>query len=396
MHSHFFVLRLNGLFDITFDDGTTKSNVPRRRIRLERPEERASAVISSIAEAKSRERRIFRDRYGRKHREHVKATIEAEMNLQKRAKKLGLTLRPKKHWKDAIKAPTLTAAEKARLSFIELLNEQPSSPMKQEKKFEPTVQVGPEWRLVYSGPDLGYSCEGLVPDAALIREIPEAYNSHIEQAKASLSFVPTLKVEVTFALQVVGVDYPIEEHSKLSDPQTFKTRPCMYIPNVAEYDAIDAAEDHTITTASGVTINTQGSDGTAGTSETVESAATVRRVTLSTTVYLPEDDVPDKSILLKLKSTGRDNAALKPASREKRVDLKNALHDEWLAEHKAASEEKSAKDAEHQVRMERDRQSRDLESLVSARPSRIRAAIVNVTKIGPKTVVGEGISHDYV
>jgi hypothetical protein len=390
---------LNGLFDIAFDDGTTTSNVPRRRIRLERPEERASAVISSIAEAKSRERRIFRDRYGRKHREHVKSTLEADVNLQKRAKKLGLTLRPKKHWKDAVKAPTLSAAEKARLSFLDLLNEQPSSPVKQETKFKPTVQVGPEWRLVYAGSELRYSCEGLVPDAALMREIPEAYTSQIEQANALLTFSPTLKVEVAFAVQVIGVDYPIEEHSKLSDPQTFKTRPCMYKPNIAEYDAIDEVDgDNTITTTSVVTMNTLGSNGTAGTAETAESAATVRRVTLSTTVYLPEDDVPDKSVLLKLKSTdtGRDNVASKPASREKRVDKTNALGDEWLVEHKAISEEKSAKDAERLMRMEKNRQSRDLESLISGRPSRIRGAVVNLTKIGPKTVIGEGISHDYV
>jgi len=328
----------------------------------------------------------------------VQKILEEETKFQRRAKKMGFTLRPKKHWKDAIRAPSVS---KSRGMLEMMLSESLSSSKEEEpSKLKPTVNVGSEWRLVYLGPELSYACEGLVPDDALMREIPNAFRSSLEQEKSMMSFVPTAKTDVSFALQVIGIDYPIEEHSKLSEPRTFTTRPCMFITQMGSTIDDDADGGNTITTAAYSAASTRQSD--AVTAESAESAGTaattVRKITLSTIVYIPEDDVPDKSVLVKLKDTRPSGApgASKVGQASRHAELKIALDDEWIAEDKATVDEKAASAAEHQQRMAKEKQAHDLESLVSANVPQIRSAVVTLTKIGAKTVIGEGISHDYV
>jgi hypothetical protein len=76
------------------------------------------------------------------------------------------------------------------------------------------------------------------------------------------------------------------------------------------------------------------------------------------------------------------------------MDLKNTLDGEWTVESKSDEELARARELEMAAREARKQQ--EVESLVSVRGARIRSALVTVTKIGTKTVIGEGISHDYV
>jgi hypothetical protein len=98
----FYNFRLNGLFDVAFDDGSSQVNIPRRRIRLESAQDLSVVppVISVIAENRSRDRQFLRDRFKRKHWERVKRASDSEQHLRQRAQKLGLQLRQKKFWKD--------------------------------------------------------------------------------------------------------------------------------------------------------------------------------------------------------------------------------------------------------------------------------------------------------
>lgn len=69
----------------------------------------------------------------------------------------------------------------------------------------PTVVADPqEWMCIYEGRANSYACTNLVPTTVLA-----AMPAHTES--------------VTFALQVLGLDFPLYERSLLSDPATFKT-----------------------------------------------------------------------------------------------------------------------------------------------------------------------------
>ena len=71
-------------------------------------------------------------------------------------------------------------------------------------KVKPTVNPGPEWRLLYVGKDTEYACTGITPDDVLYRE-------------------PHRVVPMTFAVQTEGQDFPPGERSQLSKPVTFWT-----------------------------------------------------------------------------------------------------------------------------------------------------------------------------
>ena len=70
---------------------------------------------------------------------------------------------------------------------------------------EVTVSVHPNWELVYSGTDNCAEVSSLVPREVLFHDLH-------------------LTVEVTFALQVCGCDFPSYETSELSEIAEFRTR----------------------------------------------------------------------------------------------------------------------------------------------------------------------------
>ena len=67
---------MNGLFDISFDDGSFESNIPRRRIRLELATESKAHQMTAFALMKSKERKFKRERFSRKHRERESKKAE--------------------------------------------------------------------------------------------------------------------------------------------------------------------------------------------------------------------------------------------------------------------------------------------------------------------------------
>ncbi|GMH80410.1 hypothetical protein TL16_g08534 [Triparma laevis f. inornata] len=62
----------------------------------------------------------------------------------------------------------------------------------------------PEWELIYEGKDLSYAVEASVPDVILERE-------------------PGIQIEMSFCMQTVGTEYPIEEPSLHSLQATYST-----------------------------------------------------------------------------------------------------------------------------------------------------------------------------
>ena len=113
-----------------------------------------------------------------------------------------------------------------------------------------------------------------------------------------------------------------------------------------------------------------------------------RRVRLEMTVEVAEDDVADKSVLLKA-----DQAEGKTSgSQETRTErLKtNVLEGEWDANDKAEEERMKA----HREFVEEQKRQEALESASGA--SRIRKAKISIMQVGMSTVLGEGIGNHYV
>jgi len=73
---------MNGLFDISFDDGSFESNIPRRRIRLELASESKAHQMTAFALMKSKERRFKRERFSRKHREREAKKAEGMLGFE--------------------------------------------------------------------------------------------------------------------------------------------------------------------------------------------------------------------------------------------------------------------------------------------------------------------------
>ena len=157
--------------------------------------------------------------------------------------------------------------------------------------------MGPEWQLVYSGKETSYSCTGLVPDVALTREIPEPRPKVGPLATAPI--FPTTIAEVEFSLQIIGIDYPLEESSRMSDPVKCRTYPQpliqineindMYIDdNIESSDLFNGSHDGDSQS------DTKASKGDS------TSNSKIKKVKLKSILMVAEDDIPDKSILLKV------------------------------------------------------------------------------------------------
>ena len=205
-HGEIMKVRINGLFDIAFDDGTVLKNYPRSKIRLETDREPRTEPISHSAAQKSANRKQMRERFSRYHHERERKKAEEKAGFELRQRKLGVKVRMKRLWIDD-HPPVPSNAPVARPLPI----------------FSPTVKVPSEFRLVYMGEDTKYACEGLVPDEALLRELQAP--RPLAGPLANAPIIPSSSVNVTFCVQMVGVDYPIEEHSMLSAPVTFSTKP---------------------------------------------------------------------------------------------------------------------------------------------------------------------------
>ena len=381
-HGEISVARLNGLFDITFDDGTILNNHPRSQIRKETYKEPRVEPISHISAQKSASKKAFRERFSRWHHDRMAAKAQEEKEFQTRKKKLMVDIRKKRRYID----------DHSPVSNPEVYQPRPS--------FTPTEKTPPECRLLYHGKDCFYDCESLVPDEALIRELPapRSYN------QVNDPIIPTASVEVTFFVQTLGTEYPIHEPSLLSLPATFTTK-----PNPMPWNGTGlpppTGDDQTITTGSvlssadsiprpGLNVTTTGDDESgSGTHGPEVDLVLTRRNRLESVVRIAEDDVADKSNLLEIEDiTDEANSSLaEPGSPSRYARLNmNALEGEWSATEKTmkAQEEEHRRFVEAQTLLEAS-ENADGSCLV-------RKAKVSVMQIGISTVTGEGISNHYV
>ena len=77
---------------------------------------------------------------------------------------------------------------------------------KEKKVARSRIKIDPEpdWELIYEGKDLSYAVEASVPDVILERE-------------------DGVTIEMSFCMQTLGTEYPIEEPSLHSEQVTFST-----------------------------------------------------------------------------------------------------------------------------------------------------------------------------
>ena len=141
-HGEVMKARLNGLFDVAFDDGTILRSYPRSKIRFETDRDPRTEPISHIAAVNSANRKKNREKHSRLHMERQMKKVEEKADFDLRQRKLGVRLAGKKLWIDD-HPPALKA--------LPAPHPRPS--------FHPTQQIPPEFHLVYYGPDTNYACE---------------------------------------------------------------------------------------------------------------------------------------------------------------------------------------------------------------------------------------------
>ena len=203
-----------------------------------------------------------------------------------------------------------------------------------------TVKPGPQWQLVYVGHDTQYICEGIVPLEALYRE-GECYDSGGVADKLSQVPRPVI-ASASFCVQTEGTEFPIQEHSRLSNPAKFWTRhdvgpngPAVQ-GNWVSMDTSDSKlPDDELTATSGEYNDNENEIQATERSELQRKAKA--KIEIPVVLTILENDVPTQSpvyeqIVIKLKEAV---AKMKIVRRQRQDNPLNA--DEWTAKQEESS-----------------------------------------------------------